>query len=223
MFQRESLRPLLTGGLIELDLDVPQSGIERLFDYLELLVHWNVAYNLTAVRDPVAMVTRHLLDSLAIARFVAGKTLVDLGSGAGLPGIPLAIADPLRRVTLVDSNGKKARFLREVARRLDLGNATVAECRVETLEGRFDCVTTRAFAALADMLDIGGNLLAPGGVWLAQKGRVPQDELDAVRAPFGVAAVHRLSVPGLDAERHVVIIKRTGSVDHCRAGNQTLS
>ncbi|MGA9421204.1 MAG: 16S rRNA (guanine(527)-N(7))-methyltransferase RsmG [Rhodanobacteraceae bacterium] len=208
MFQRESLRPLLTGGLVELDLDIPQSGIERLFDYLELLQRWNATYNLTAVRDPPQMVSRHLLDSLAIARFVEGETLADLGSGAGLPGIPLAIANPARRVTLVDSNGKKARFLREVMRVLDLRNANVAECRVESLGGEFDCVTARAFASLADMLDRGGHLLAPDGIWLAQKGRVAQDECDAVRAPFHVAEMHRLCVPGLDAERHVVVIRR---------------
>lgn len=208
MSHREPLRQRLVAGLGVLRLGVSDDALDRLLDYLDLLARWNAAYNLTAVRDPAEMVTRHLLDSLAIAPFVTGDTLVDLGSGAGLPGIPLALIAPERRVLLVDSNGKKARFLRSAVRQLGLARVDVAQARVETLSGSFDCVTARAFASLADMLAQAGGLLARDGVWLAQKGRFPQDELDAVPAGFRVAAVHAVTVPGLDAQRHLVVIRR---------------
>lgn len=191
-----------------LQLALPASAIERLLDYLELLQRWNKTYNLTAVRDPDEMVTRHLLDSLAVLPFVAGDSLADLGSGAGLPGVPLAIATPDVQVTLVDSNGKKARFLREVARALPLANVRVEQVRVQYLQGTFDCITARAFASLAEMLSWGGHSLAHNGVWLALKGRIDEAELAEVSAPFRVAAVHALRVPGLNAQRHVIEIRR---------------
>ncbi|MEP7042796.1 MAG: 16S rRNA (guanine(527)-N(7))-methyltransferase RsmG [Dokdonella sp.] len=207
-FDSDRLRQRLVGGLAALPLDLPAAPVERLLDYVELLTRWNAAYNLSAVRDPLEMITRHLLDSLAIVPYVTGTTLVDLGSGAGLPGIPLAIVAPQRTVSLVDSNGKKTRFLRAVVRELKLDNVRVIESRVEAVDGTFDCVTARAFASLAEMLAWGGRLLAADGVWLAQKGRFPQDELAAVVPPFLVDTVLPLHVPGLDAERHVVVIKR---------------
>jgi 16S rRNA (guanine527-N7)-methyltransferase len=205
---RETLRQRLDGGLSALHLSLDEAAIKRLLDYVDLLERWNAAYNLTAVRDPAEMVTRHLVDSLAILPYVSGATLADLGSGAGLPGIPLAIAEPARETLLVDSNGKKARFLREAVRRLDLKDVRVAESRVEDVAGTFDCITARAFASLADMLGWGGHLLAPGGVWLAMKGRVAEDELDAVPPGFRIEKIVALNVPGLDAERHLVILKR---------------
>ena len=208
MADRDTLRQRLDAGLSSLGIALDETAIARLLDYVDLLERWNAAYNLTAVRDPAEMVTRHLVDSLAILPFVSGATLADLGSGAGLPGIPLAIAAPERETLLVDSNGKKARFLREAVRRLDLKHVRVAESRVEDVEGSFDCITARAFASLADMLGWGGHLLAPGGVWLAMKGRIAEDELDAVPAGFRVGKVVALNVPGLDAERHLVILKR---------------
>ncbi len=207
MVDREPLRQRLVAGVSALGLAVDASAVERLVDYVALLEHWNAAYNLTAVRDPGEMVTRHLLDSLAIAPHVVGTTLADLGSGAGLPGIPLAVVAPARDVLLVDSNGKKARFLREAVRQLALANVRVAESRVEDVQGSFDCITARAFASAADMLAWGGHLLAPDGTWLALKGRFPQDELSAVPAEFRVVDVIALSVPGLDADRHLVVIK----------------
>lgn len=208
MSDRERLRQRLSAGLAEQAAGVPASAIEPLLDYLDLLLRWNAAYNLTAVRDPDEMVTRHLLDSLAVLPYVQGARLADIGSGAGLPGIPLALARPFDEVLLVDSNGKKARFLREAVRRLGLTQARVAEARVEAVQGQFDCVTARAFATLADMLAWGGHLLAPGGLWLALKGRFPQDELEQVPPGFRVEAIERLRVPGLDADRHVVAIRR---------------
>jgi 16S rRNA (guanine527-N7)-methyltransferase len=204
--ERDALRTQLLDGIAALGLALPAEAPARLLDYLALLQRWNTAYNLTAVRDPAQMVTRHLLDSLAIAPFVQGDTLADLGSGAGLPGIPLAIAAPQRLVTLVDANGKKARFLREAARTLDLANVRVAQQRVEDVAGRFDCITARAFASLADMLAWGGRLLAGNGRWLAMKGRYPDDELAALPPDFRLRAAHRLRVPGLDAERHLLAL-----------------
>jgi 16S rRNA (guanine527-N7)-methyltransferase len=208
MADRDSLRARLAAGLAALDIALDEDAIGRLLDYVDLLVRWNGAFNLTAVRDPAEMVTRHLLDSLAILPHVGGRTLADLGSGAGLPGIPIAIATPEREVLLVDSNGKKARFLREAVRRLALAKTRVAESRVENVEGTFDCVTARAFASLGDMLTWGGHLLATDGRWLALKGRFPDDELAGVPQAFEVEKTIELNVPGLDAERHLVIVKR---------------
>ncbi len=203
------MRHRLEQGIAALRVRLPEDAVEQLLAYQALLERWNHAYNLTAVRDPEQMITRHLLDSLAVAPFVHGETLADLGTGAGLPGIPLAIAEPQRRVLLVDSNGKKVRFLREAIRTLELANVRVEQARVETLAGSFDCITARAFASLGDMLTWGGHLLAPDGIWLALKGRAPDDELAAIPAPFEVRATHVLRVPGLDAERHLVVLART--------------
>lgn len=219
MASREPLRQRLRAGLTTLKLDLDKSTIERLLDYVDLLLRWNAAYNLTAVRDAGEMVTRHLLDSLAVLPHVTGNTLADLGTGAGLPGIPLALAKPELEVHLIDSNGKKARFLREAVRHLRLSRTHVDECRVEAVTGEFDCITARAFATLADMLAWGGHLLAPAGRWLALKGRFPQDELDKLPAGFVIESVHRLDVPGLDAERHLVIIRRSERVDARRVGS----
>ncbi|HVJ63159.1 MAG TPA: 16S rRNA (guanine(527)-N(7))-methyltransferase RsmG [Tahibacter sp.] len=208
MTERDRLRARLEAGLAGLRLELPDAVAATLLDYVALLSRWNGAYNLTAVRDPGEMVTRHLVDSLAIVPYVTGESLADLGSGAGLPGIVLAIVAPERRVTVVDSNGKKARFLREAARSLKLANVKVIEGRVEDVEGRYDCITARAFATLADMLALGGQLLAANGTWLAMKGRVLDEELAGVPADFRVEAVHALEVPGLEAERHLVVVRR---------------
>ena len=208
MSDRESLRQRLRAGVSELHLALDDAAIGQLLDYVELLQRWNAAYNLTAVRDPAEMVTRHLLDSLAILPHVHGATLADLGSGAGLPGIPLAIAAPEREILLVDSNGKKARFLREAVRKLGLTHTRVAESRVENVEGTFECITARAFASLGEMLARGGHLLAPEGRWLALKGRYPEDELAALPEGFRVEEIVALRVPGLDAERHLVVLRR---------------
>jgi 16S rRNA (guanine527-N7)-methyltransferase len=211
MADRDPLRQRLCAGLAALELPLDDAATDRLLAYVALLARWNAAYNLSAVRDPAEMVTRHLLDSLAILPHVAGETLADLGSGAGLPGIPLAIATPGRRVTLVDSNGKKARFLRAAVRELGLANATVAEQRVEAVSGTFDCITARAFASLGDMLGLGGHLLAADGIWLAMKGRAADEELTGVPPAFRVVATHALAVPGLDAERHLLVLARTAA------------
>lgn len=208
MTAREALQAQLERGIAALGATLPDGAVDRLLDYRELLERWNSAYNLTAVRNADEMVSRHLLDSLAILPYVHGRSLADLGTGPGLPGIPLAIAEPAREVLMVDSNGKKVRFLREAIRSLKLVNAKALQSRVEDVEGTFECVTARAFASLADMLGWGGHLLAPDGVWLAMKGKHPAEELDGVPEGFRVEAIHALGVPGVDGERHLVVIRR---------------
>jgi len=211
---RAHLYARLHTGLAELGVTAGADACERLLDYLDLLARWNAAYNLTAVRDPGEMVERHLLDSLAVAPFVRGDSLADLGTGAGLPGIPLAILAPERRHVLIDSNGKKVRFLREAVRTLGLANARVEQVRVEEAHGHYDCVTARAFATLGEMLTLGGHLLAPDGVWLALKGLLKKEEVLGVPAGFVVANVKPLRVPGLGAARHVAIIRRSHAQEH---------
>ena len=208
MAARDALQAQLEQGIAALGLQLPTEAVPRLLDYLALLERWNAAYNLTAVREPAEMVTRHLLDSLAILPFVQGSTLVDLGTGPGLPGIVLAIAAPGRQILLVDSNGKKVRFLREAIRSLKLEGVRAEQSRVEDVTGQFDCVTARAFASLADMLAWGGHLLAPDGIWLAMKGKRPDEELPGVPDGFVVRATHELHVPGLPAERHLLVLGR---------------
>ena len=208
MTTRAALQTKLEQGIDALGLQLPADAVTRLLDYLALLQRWNAAYNLTAIRDPAEMVTRHLLDALAILPYVQGETLADLGTGPGLPGIPLAIAAPGRQVLLVDSNGKKVRFLREAIRALKLEGVRAVQSRVEEVEGQFDCITARAFASLADMLGWGGHLLAPNGIWLAMKGKRPDEELPGIPAGFVVRGTHELSVPGLPAERHLLVLGR---------------
>ncbi|NUS61591.1 MAG: 16S rRNA (guanine(527)-N(7))-methyltransferase RsmG [Lysobacter sp.] len=205
------LRPELEAGLRALGLDVALAT--PLLDYVALLVRWNATYNLTAIRDPREMVAKHLLDSLAMHPFVdaiadAGGRLADLGTGPGLPGIPLAIAKPGLQVTLVESNGKKTRFLREAVRKLGLGNVEVVESRIEAYDapGRFDAITARALATLPLILESGGHLLRPGGVLLAMKGVVPTDEIAALPPGWEVREMHPMRVPGLDAERHLIVV-----------------
>jgi 16S rRNA (guanine527-N7)-methyltransferase len=208
MTTRADLQASLERGIAALGLDLPGDAVGRLLDYQALLERWNATYNLTAVRDPAEMITRHLLDSLTILPYVQGATLADLGTGPGLPGIPLAIAAPGREILLVDSNGKKVRFLREAIRSLKLEGVRAVQSRVEDVQGQFDCVTARAFASFADMLGWGGHLLAQDGIWLAMKGKQPDDELPGIPAGFSVRSMHVLNVPGLDAERHLAVLGR---------------
>lgn len=205
------LDALLRDGLVELGL-APELA-PPLLAYLALLVRWNGTYNLTAVRDPRQMVTRHLLDSLAMHHFVSTGTLADLGSGPGLPGIPLAIAHPQLQVTLVESNGKKARFLRQAVRQLGLDNAKVAESRAEALDqpGAYDHLTARALDTLAGIVAVGGHLLKPGGTLLAMKGVIPHEEIAALPPGWTLIQATALSVPGLDGQRHLLTVGRTAA------------
>lgn len=205
---------ILRSGLVSLELDPALA--KPLLDYLALLMRWNRTYNLTAVRDPDEMVRKHLLDSLAMHRHVDGIAarrgcLADLGTGAGLPGIPLAIAKPGLRVTLVESTGKKARFMREAVRQIGLADVRVAESRIEALDepAQYDAITARALATLPLIIELGGHLLGPEGRLLAMKGSFPADEIAGLPEGWTVQASHALVVPGLQAERHLVIVGRT--------------
>ena len=209
-----ALQDELHRGLASLGLDAAALA-PPLLQYLALLDRWNHTYNLTAIRDPREMVTRHLLDSLAMHAFVSDGTLADLGTGPGLPGIPLAIAKPGLLVTLVESNGKKARFLREAVRTLGLSNARVAESRAEAVDvqvhnggAAYDALTARALDTLAGIIKVGGHLLKPSGKLLAMKGVRPDEEIAALPEGWTVSAIHALSVPGLVGERHLVIVER---------------
>jgi len=200
----------LDSGLAALGVDVDAIARERLLALLALLHKWNRAYNLTAVRDPEQMVTRHLLDSASVAAVVRGPTLLDVGAGAGLPGLVLAILDPRLAVTLLDGNGKKVRFQRQAVLELGLDNVTPVQARVETFEhGGFDQIVSRAFADLATFLTLTGPLLAEDGEWLAMKGRDVDTELAALPSEVTLVENRRLAVPGDEAQRMLVRLRRS--------------
>ncbi len=193
----------LEQGLHQLGCNTP---IEPLLQYLYLLDKWNRAYNLTAVRDVDTMVSRHILDSLAILPWVNGQRLLDVGSGAGLPGLLLAIAKPELNVVLLDSNGKKIRFLHEVKRVLSLDNVDAVQTRVENYHPTqgFDTVTSRAFSELQQMISWTKHLIVKKGLWLAMKGRYPEAELAGLAYPYRVEAY---TVPGIEGDRCCIIIE----------------
>ncbi len=198
----------LERALGSLGLALAAAQIERFGRYLDLLEKWNRVYNLTAIRGRERMVTHHLLDSLAVLPHVQGPRVLDVGSGAGFPGIPLAIASPELQVTLLDASQKKTAFLRQAVAELRLSNAAVETQRVESWEtsARFETVAARAFSELAELVAASGRLLAPGGIIAALKGAQPHDELERMPRGFRVVNVVKLAVPGLDAERHLVIV-----------------
>ncbi|WP_235965188.1 16S rRNA (guanine(527)-N(7))-methyltransferase RsmG [Sediminihaliea albiluteola] len=203
---RDELSSELSAGCAELKLEVSEQQVEALCDYLELLAKWNKAYNLTAVREPSAMLRKHLLDSLAIAPLLVGERLIDVGTGAGLPGVPLAILYPEREFHLLDSNSKKTRFLFQVKTALGLDNMSVHHARVESFQAaqKFDAVLSRAFASLDDMVSGCRHLLAPKGQFLAMKGIWPEEELAAVAKVCDILSVTAVAVPGLPDQRHLV-------------------
>lgn len=199
----------LDAGLATLGLALPADARTQLVDYLALLARWNRTYNLSAVREPREMLVRHVFDSLAVLPHVRGPRVADIGSGPGLPGLVLAIADPSLRLLLVDSNGKMARFQREAIRALGLsGRCQVVQARAESLrdEAGFDTITSRAFAQLSDFVAHARGLARADTRWLAMKGRLPEDEIAALPAGFRVEAVVPLAVPGLAAQRHAIIM-----------------
>lgn len=204
----ENLRALLQQGIAALHLTLPEHAVAQLLQYLVLLAKWNRAYNLTAVRDPAEMVTRHLLDSLAVMPYVHGDYCADVGTGAGLPGIPLAIAFPYKQFVLIDSNGKKIRFVAQAIAELSLRNVSAIQCRVESWQPsqRYDSVLSRAFATLADMAQACAHLLAERGKLLAMKGIYPKEELSALPERFKVDACHALEIPGDTGQRHLIEI-----------------
>ena len=208
-FPRDQLLTALAEGVRTLQLDLNDRQLEQLMDYLALLSKWNAVYNLTALRDPRQMVTHHLLDSLAVVPALAGaKNILDVGAGGGLPGVVLAIARPDMRVSLVDTVHKKTAFLTQVKAELGLANVTVYTSRVEQLKvpQQFDVITSRAFAELNDFVTWSGHLLEEGGHFIALKGVMPGEEIARLPAGWKVDRVESLTVPGLDAERHLVFI-----------------
>jgi len=204
------LADILEAGMQNMGVDYTSLQRDQLLAYLELLISWNKAYNLTAIRDPAQMIALHLLDSLTVLPHVTGEHLIDVGTGAGLPGIPLAIMYPDKQFTLLDSNGKKTRFLFQVRCHLGLTNVVEIQSRVEQHQPRkcYDAVLSRAFTSIADMVDKCHHLLAAQGVFLAMKGKFPQSELSEVAKDYKVETSHTLQVPGVEGERHLIVIGR---------------
>jgi 16S rRNA (guanine527-N7)-methyltransferase len=198
-------RTQLTGGLLSLNLLPELDKIDRLLTFVALLEKWNKAYNLTAIRNRRAMISLHLLDSLAIMPYLHGTRMIDIGTGAGLPGIPLAIYAPEKQFVLIDSNSKKTRFVQQAIMELKLRNASVCHSRAEIYrsDAGFDTVMARAFAPLPEIVKATRHLLAQNGILLAMTGREPVDELAEITTPY---TVHMLQVPGIDVERCVVEI-----------------
>lgn len=205
-----SLAAKLAEGVEALQLDLPSEAQARLLDYLALLAKWNRVYNLTAVRETARMVSQHLLDCLAVAPHVKADTILDVGSGAGLPGIPLAVAAPRMHVTLLEANQKKAAFLQQAKLELKLDNVAVTCERVETWRpGRtFEMVISRAFSDLAEFVNLGGRHAAPAGRVAAMKGIYPHEELTQLPAGWRLEAAVPLTVPGLRARRHLLLLGR---------------
>lgn len=212
---KDALRGRLREGAHALGLDLPDAQIGKLLDYLGLLQKWNAVYNLTAVRDPEQMLTQHLLDCMAaLPAFAGARHVLDVGSGGGLPGIVLAIwaqyAAPAMRIEMIDTVHKKTAFLTQVKAELGLTNARVHTGRVEqfTSSDKFDVITSRAFAELADFVNWAGHLLADGGHMIALKGQTKQTEKEALPPGWQIRQLQPLQVPELGAERHLVFIER---------------
>ena len=204
----DNCRHILQAGMDQLGLEVTETQVDLLLDFVSLIEKWNKAYNLTAIRNRDEMVRLHILDSLAILPFVTGQKIIDVGTGAGLPGIPLAILMPSVQFTLLDSNSKKTRFVRQAVLELQLNNVEVVHGRVESLghEGEYDAVLSRAFASLEEIMNLTEHLTQPEGVLIAMKGQKPESELKKIDRDY---SVNSIMVPGVDAERCVVRINKT--------------
>ncbi|MES2161428.1 MAG: 16S rRNA (guanine(527)-N(7))-methyltransferase RsmG [Pseudomonadota bacterium] len=210
VFDRVAIADVLKQGIKSLKLGLGDEQVEKLLDYLALLNKWNSVYNLTSVRDPMQMVTLHVLDSLAaVPAFAGAQNVLDVGAGGGLPGMVLAISRPDMKVSMIDTVHKKTAFLNQVKAELGLANVTVYTKRVEQLEvkTKFDVITSRAFADLSDFVNWSGHLLQEGGRFIALKGTAPAEERERLPEPWKVQKLEPLEVPGLDAERHLVFIQ----------------
>ena len=200
---------LLRQGVAGMGLALPAAAMDQLASYLELLVKWNRVYNLTAIRDEAKLVSHHVLDSLAVVSHLPDGNIVDVGSGAGLPGIPIAVSCPGRAVTLLDSNHKKSAFLRQAIAELGLASVQVVTERVEAYRPSesFKTVISRAFSDLADFVKVAGHLCASDGVMIAMKGLHPYDEIAQLPSSWKVERTLRLEIPQLDASRHLVFLR----------------
>lgn len=205
------MNPSLLAGARALGIELTDEQAGRLLTHLDLLDEWGARMNLTAIRDRPSQVTKHLLDSLSVRPHLRGARIADVGSGAGFPGIPLAIVEPGRHFALVESTGKKCRFLEHVRDALGLANVEIVQSRAEAYEPRerFDTVLARAVGPVSELVKVAGRLVVGGGRLLAMKGRYPEEELAAKLNGWKVAAVHRLAVPGLEEERHLVELCRS--------------
>ncbi|MFM2482372.1 16S rRNA (guanine(527)-N(7))-methyltransferase RsmG [Celerinatantimonas sp. YJH-8] len=205
------LKSLLDSLLAEAHIQLEPFQSEQLIQLVQLLDKWNKAYNLTSVRDPKEMLTRHILDSLVVSPYLQGQSFIDVGTGPGLPGLPLAIVNPDKQFVLLDSLGKRIRFITQVCHELKLTNVTPIQSRVEDYQNgpKFDGVLSRAFASLADMLQWCSHLPANHGKFYALKGIVPEPEIEALSDDFAVTDIIKLQVPRLEGQRHLVIIERT--------------
>ncbi len=211
-FDRAALAQVLLEGVSEMRLDVTPVQQEQLLDYLALMNKWNGVYNLTSLRDPMQMVTHHLLDSLAaVPAFAGARNVLDVGAGGGLPGVVLAICRPDMKVSMIDTVHKKTAFLKQVKAELELANVTVYTMKVQDLDvsDKFDVITSRAFADLSDFLEWSGHLLQDGGKFIALKGTAPAEEQERVPAAWKVTGLQPLQVPRLGAERHLVLVERS--------------
>lgn len=206
---RPDLEGLLQRGAKELGVSLGSEGLARLIQYVALLDKWNRVYNLTAIRDAEKIVSMHLLDCLAVVPYLRGSRILDVGSGAGLPGIPIALAMSSIQVTLLDSSQKKAAFLRQAVAELQMKNAVIVCERAESWRPTepFDCIVSRALAELPEFVRLAGHLLAPGGLLAAMKGVHPYEEIERLPHGFRVTDVRRLAIPGLQADRHLVLIQ----------------
>ena len=211
MDKSDLLSRKLESGLDALGVAVSTSARSSLLEYCELLIKWNKTFNLTSVDDPEQMISLHLLDSLAVLPFLPGGRVLDVGTGAGLPGIPLAIARPEQKFVLLDSNGKKTRFLVQASGQLGLENVEVVNQRVEQYQAHelFDVIISRAFSSLGQFLSACNHLLSPGGQFLAMKGKLPEDELHDLPDGFQLESSVELKIPGLEAERRLLMLRRS--------------
>ncbi|EKO3510723.1 16S rRNA (guanine(527)-N(7))-methyltransferase RsmG [Vibrio fluvialis] len=208
-----SLRVKLDALIAQTDLEVSEHQREQLVGYVELLNKWNKAYNLTSVRDPMEMMVKHILDSIVVSPLLVGERFIDVGTGPGLPGIPLAIMNPNKSFVLLDSLGKRIRFIKQVLHELKIENVTPVQSRVEDYDGEegFDGVLSRAFASITDMVEWCHHLpRAHTGVFLALKGLLPQEEIAQLPEWCSVTDIKALNVPELEGERHLVILSRKG-------------
>ena len=207
---RDTLQSQLAKGIQRLSLTLSQQQCEQLVDYVEMMAKWNKAYNLTSVREPMEMLNKHILDSLAVVPFIQKSRYIDVGTGPGLPGIPLAIACPEAHFVCLDSLGKRVRFMKQVSHELALGNVTPIQSRVEEHQPEkfYDGVLSRAFASLNDMLTWCHHLVDTSGEFLALKGQYPQDELTEIPEDISVVSTHQLDIPFVIGERNLIVLKK---------------
>jgi 16S rRNA (guanine527-N7)-methyltransferase len=209
---RDAERELLTEGGAQFDLTIDRAHADRLLDLVDALEIGNAQFNLTAIRDRLGMLRKHVLDSLSLQPFLKGSRIADVGTGAGFPGLPLAVVNPDRQFALIEATAKKARFVERTAERLGLRNVQVVNERAERFRPAqpFDAVLARALSSLSDFVAYAGHLCVPDGRLLAMKGKRPDEEIWALPKSFRVVAVHRIKLPGLDDERHIVELSPAG-------------